>query len=93
MKKIFFIICLLAMAIIVIINLSSCSSSYRCTPSKKSRDYAVRQWVKERSDGYFVVTTIRGFSKMSQTVFECKPDSADLENLKSGKTNIENLSL
>lgn len=78
MKKLLFFICIL----IVILN-SSCSSSYRCTPSKKSRDYAVRQWVKERSDGYFVVTTIRGFSKMEEKVFECMPTSTDLENLKN----------
>lgn len=72
------------MALIVILN-SSCSSSYRCTPSKKSRDYAVRQYMKQRSDGYWVVTTDSKFRGMKQTVFQCKPDSADLENLKSGK--------
>lgn len=62
--------------------LVSCSSQkYYCTPSKKSRDYAVRQYIKQRNDGYYVVTTIKGFGKMSQTVFECKPDSIDLSKL------------
>lgn len=72
--------------IILLITVSllvSCSGQkYYCTPSKKSRDYAVRQWTKQRSDGYYVVTTIKGFGKMSQTVFECKPDSIELEKLK-----------
>lgn len=73
-----FVLCLIL--IVVIIFMNSCATQYRCTPSKKSRDYA-RQWMHQRSDGYWVVTTDSKFKGMKQTVFECRPDSTDMLNL------------
>jgi len=76
--KAFFLVAILA------ILLSGCGvfkPVYRCTPSKKSKDYAVRQWMKQRSDGYWVVTTIHGFKNTTTFAFECKPDSAALSKL------------
>lgn len=71
--------------LLLTIVLYSCGNQYKCYPSKKSRDYAVRQWMKQRSDGYWIVYTTRGMLKETATVFECKPDSMQLEKLKSGK--------
>lgn len=67
------------------IILFSCSTQ-KCYPSKKSKDWAVQQWIKQRSDGYYVVYTVYGFRKETATVYECMPDSIQLEELK--KKNI-----
>jgi len=40
-----------------------------------------RQWMKQRSDGYWLVYTTKGFSPTKLMVFECKPDSAQLASL------------
>lgn len=66
--------------IYLILALFSCASPYRCAPSKKSKDYA-RQWMYQRQDGYWIVTTDSKFRGMKQTIFECKPDSIQLANL------------
>lgn len=63
----------------IVIAMNSCATQYRCTPSKKSRDYA-RTWVHQRSDGYWVVTTDSKFKGMSQKVYRFKPDSTDISN-------------
>lgn len=65
---------------LISILMNSCATQYRCTPSKKSRDYA-RTWMHQRSDGYWVVTTDSKFQGMRQTVYECKPDSMQLSHL------------
>lgn len=69
--------------LLLIIVMASCST-YKCYPSKRSKDYAKphfhRQWMKERSDGYWIVTTVHKF-KTTMTVHECKPDSIILANL------------
>lgn len=44
----------------------------------------VRQWKKQRSDGYWLVYTTRGHAPTKTTLFECKPDSAQLANLRNG---------
>lgn len=60
------------MALIVIMN-SSCGTQRYCQPSKKSKDYA-RQWVRVRSDGYYVHTRVT-MKDTKVTVYECLPDS------------------
>lgn len=75
----------LFLILLTAIILTSCSvvnPRGKCYPSKGSRDYAIRQWMKQRSDGYWVVTTIHGLGKRSVLAFECKPDSIMLDNLK-----------
>lgn len=75
--------------IILLITVSllvSCSPKYYCTPPKGSKDYAVRQWMKQESSGYWTVTTQIGFGAMTKKTFECKPSSKDLEMLKNRKT-------
>jgi hypothetical protein len=66
---------------LVALLFASCGPVYRCQPSKRSKDYAKRQWTQQRSDGYFVVTTMHGFTKSNIKVFECKPDSSQLAAL------------
>lgn len=69
--------------VIVALLFISCSTQRRCYPSKKSKDWAIRQWVKQRPDGYYVVHTENIMRKRkSVNVFECKPDSVQLDSLK-----------
>jgi len=67
--------------ILAVLLFASCGPVYRCQPSKRSRDYAKRQWMQQRSDGYWIVTTMHNFKKSNVKVFECKPDSSQLANL------------
>lgn len=69
---------LLALACVV---LFSCAPRRYCQPPKGSKDYAKRQWLKQRSDGYWIVTTIRGYGRRTDIEFECRPDSAQLAKL------------
>lgn len=62
--------------------LVSCGTQRYCQPSKKSKDWAVQQWIKQRSDGYYVVYTVHGFRKETSVAFECKPDSFQLDSLR-----------
>lgn len=82
MKKLFIFLALAAL-------LASCAtlSPNRQKPcgdpvrwEKKTRFNAKRQWMHQRSDGYWVVTTT-GFRKYRKDIFECKPDSVTLANL------------
>lgn len=72
---------LIISAIALSLNQNSCDKG-KCRPSPGSKDYAVPQWMKQRSDGYWVVTTAHRFKKWSVDVFECKPDSIELLRLK-----------
>lgn len=74
-----FIICIIV--IIFVCALQSCSTQYRCTPSRRSKDYAKQQWITQRSDGYWIVTTMHKFKRSNVKVFECKPDSIQLSFL------------
>lgn len=65
----------------LLIAMCSCTTQRYCKPPKGSRDYAKQQWIKQRSDGYWVVTTLHRFKPMSEKVFECKPDSIQLASL------------
>lgn len=47
---------------------------------------AVPQWQKQRSDGYYLVYTTRGFAPTKVTLFECKPDSGQLARLRNGES-------
>lgn len=72
------------MALIVIMN-SSCSGPSKInggcgTENYKHKFRAQRQWMRERSDGYWVVTSVRMMCA-HKTIFECKPDSAALAQL------------
>jgi len=59
----------------------SCAILYQ--PSMKRASWApqARYWMKQRSDGYYVVNVSRGFAPTKVYVFECKPDSAQLSKL------------
>lgn len=64
--------------------LFSCKPSYKaykCKPSKKSRDYAKIQNIKQRSDGYYEVTAISRMNRID-VAFECKPTLDQLDSLK-----------
>lgn len=66
-----------------VLYLSSCTpqyKSYKCAPSRGSKDWAKRQWMKERSDGYWIVTTVR-MKDRSDKLFECKPTQQQLDSL------------
>lgn len=67
---------------LVSVIFTSCAT-YKCYPSKKSKDWAVKQWTNQRSDGYYVVNTVNNMrGKWSQVAFECMPDSNQLDSLK-----------
>lgn len=72
MKYIFFL-CLTVL-------LYSCTT-YKCQPSKRSRDYAKIQKIKQRSDGYYEVTAINRMNR-KDVAFECKPTLGQLDSLK-----------
>ena len=45
------------------------------------KPFTVMQWTKQRSDGYYIVHTIKSNRTRRYNVFECKPDSAQLARL------------
>lgn len=69
-----------------------------CTPPRSSAEMqrrvmkhdrkpfraAVPQWKKQRSDGYWLVYTTRRMKPTSVTLFECYPDSLQLDSLRKG---------
>lgn len=61
--------------------LSSCAQQRYCQPSKRSRDYAKIQKIKQRSDGYYEVTAINRMNR-KDVAFECKPSTYQLDSLK-----------
>lgn len=77
MKNFIKFLCILGYLFII---LDSCAWLYN--PHKPSKfEPVTRYWMKQRSDGYWIVTYQKGFMPMKETIFECKPDSAQLSNL------------
>lgn len=75
--------------LITVLLFSSCSL---CKPPRNNAEmeqrvrkhdnkrFTARQWMKERSDGYWVVTTIK-WNKRTDIAFECKPTQQQLDSL------------
>jgi len=72
------------MLLIAIILLTSCASPYKCYPSKKSKDYATRVWMNQRSDGYWKVYVTRGMMPTKMFLYECRPDTINVDSLFKG---------
>jgi hypothetical protein len=72
---------ILLTTVLFLISCAPTYKSYKCAPSKGSRDYARQQRLRERSDGYWEVTTI-GMRKRIDNVYECKPTQQILDSLK-----------
>lgn len=71
----------LLLLLLAAVLLASCAQQRYCQPSKRSKDYAVQQWIKKESDGYYTVTTIHGLRSRTVNRYECRPDSATLAKL------------
>lgn len=48
------------------------------------KPFRARLYMKQRSDGYYLVYVTRGFAPTKAYLFECKPDSAQVEALRNG---------
>jgi hypothetical protein len=76
----------LILSITVLLYFSSCKT---CDPAtwdqrtkfRSNKSYGFRQWMKQRNDGYWIVTTVKGFKDEKKDTFECKPDSIQLAQL------------
>lgn len=77
MKKLFI---LLTIAVLI----TACGSQYRCYPSKKSKDYATRIWMTQRSDGYWKVYVTKGMMPTKMFLYECRPDTINVDSLFKG---------
>lgn len=83
--------CYILLAGAILLMLFGCSStkSGQCKPSKKSQDYAVRSWWKQRSDGYWLHYRQSGFKDQTVYIFECKPNCEQLERFYDSVSKVK----
>jgi len=79
MKKLFILL-----TIAVLITACGTQQKQRCYPSKKSKDYATRIWMKQQSDGYWRVYVTKGMMPTKMFLYECRPDTINVDSLFKG---------